>query len=134
MAGYVANNILKGDVEVFHWDEFTQYDSNDSIILDVRKTDECEEGIIEGAINIPLDELREHLAELDKNKMILIYCQVGLRGYIAYRLLKLKGFSRVKNLSGGYKTYYPTTCRQDNCPLYSYEKILKSDTIEADTR
>ena len=134
MAGYVADNMLKGDVEVFHWDEFEKYDAADNIILDVRKSDECEDGMIEGAINIPLDELREHLTELDKNKMILIYCQVGLRGYLAYRLLKLKGFKRVRNLSGGYKTYYPTTCRQDNCPIYSYEKILKSDIIEADTR
>jgi len=133
MAGYVANNIIKGDVEIFHWDEFEQYNT-DSIILDVRKTDECEEGMIKGAINIPLDELRNRLDELDRNKMILIYCQVGLRGYLAYRLLKLNGFSQVKNLSGGYKTYYPTTCRQSNCPLYSYEKILKSDILEADSK
>jgi len=134
MAGYVANNIIKGDMEIFHWDEFKQYDSDDSIILDVRKPDECEEGIIERAINIPLDELRERLAELNKNKTILVYCQVGLRGYLAYRILKLSSFSKVKNLSGGYKTYYPTTCRQDNCSLYSYEKILKSDILEADSK
>jgi len=133
MAGYVANNIIKGDVEIFHWDEFEQHDLNNSIILDVRKPNECEEGMIEKAINIPLDELRERLVELDKNKLILIYCQVGLRGYLAYRLLKLNGFSKIKNLSGGYKTYYPTTCRQSNCPLYSYEKILKSDVLEADS-
>jgi len=133
MAGYVANNIIKGDVEIFHWDEFEQYNT-DSIILDVRKPDEWEEGMIKGAINIPLDELRNRLDELDRNKMILIYCQVGLRGYLAYRLLKLNGFSQVKNLSGGYKTYYPTTCRQSNCPLYSYEKILKSGILEADSK
>ncbi|MDD2352932.1 MAG: rhodanese-like domain-containing protein, partial [Atribacterota bacterium] len=70
----------------------------------------------------------------DKNKNILIYCQVGLRGYLAYRLLKLNGYKSIKNLSGGYKTYYPTTCRQDNCPLYSYEKILKSDILEATSK
>ncbi len=134
MAGYVANNIIKGDVDIFHWDEFEQHDLNNCIILDVRKPDECEEGIIESAINIPLDELRDRLGELDNNKMILIYCQVGLRGYLAYRILKLNGFSKVKNLSGGYKTYYPTTCIQSNCPLYSYEKILKSDVLEADSK
>ncbi len=133
MAGYVANNIVKGDVEIFHWDEFDQYNS-DSIILDVRKPEECEEGMIKGSINIPLDELRDRLGELDKNKIILTYCQVGLRGYLAYRLLKLNGFTKVKNLSGGYKTYYPTICRQSNCPLYSYEKILKSDILEADVK
>src|SRR6056297_222625 len=134
MAGYVANNMIKGDLEIFHWDEFEQHDLNNSIILDVRKPNECEEGMIERAINIPLDELRERLAELDKNKTILVYCQVGLRGYLAYKILKLSGFSKVKNLSGGYKTYYPTTCRQDNCSLYSYEKILKSDILEADSK
>ncbi|MDD4363589.1 MAG: FAD-dependent oxidoreductase [Atribacterota bacterium] len=134
MAGYVANNILKGDVEIFHWNELNQYQPEMVIILDVRKNDECQEGMISGAINIPLDELRERLNELDRNKTILIYCQVGLRGYLAYRLLKLKGFKNVKNLSGGYKTYYPTTCRQDNCPLYSYEKILKSDILEAESK
>ncbi|MDD3539447.1 MAG: hypothetical protein PHQ06_04695, partial [Atribacterota bacterium] len=58
----------------------------------------------------------------------------GQRGYLAYRLLKLNGFEQIKNLSGGYKTYYPTTCRQSNCPLYSYEKILKSDILEADSK
>lgn len=134
MAGYVANNIIKGDVEVFHWDEFKNYQSDSTMILDVRKIEECKEGMIQGAINIPLDELRNRLNELDKNKLILIYCQVGLRGYLAYRLLKLHGFHKVKNLSGGYKTYYPTTCKQSNCPLYSYEKILKSDILEADSK
>ena len=133
MAGYVANNIMKGDLEVFHWDEFERY-SSDSIILDVRKPEECKEGIIKGAKNIPLDELRDRLDELDKEKMILIYCQVGLRGYLAYRILRLNGFGKIKNLSGGYKTYYPTTCKQSNCPLYSYEKIMKSDILEADSK
>lgn len=131
MAGYVANNILKGDVEVFHWDEFGKYEPDRTIILDVRKHEEYEEGIITRAINIPLDELRGRLDELDKNKTILIYCQVGLRAYLAYRILKMNGFKDIKNLSGGYKTYYPTTCRQDNCPLYSNERILKSDILEA---
>ncbi|MDI9596206.1 MAG: FAD-dependent oxidoreductase [Candidatus Caldatribacteriota bacterium] len=134
MAGYTANNILMGAVEIFHWDEFSKYKPEDTTILDVRKPKECKKGMIPGAINIPLDELRERLDELDKNKNILIYCQVGLRGYLAYRLLKLNGYKSIKNLSGGYKTYYPTTCRQDNCPLYSYEKILKSDILEATSK
>ena len=134
MAGYVAHNILKGDVEIIHWNELAEIDADNSIILDVRKVDECEKGMIEGAVNIPLDELRGRLQELDKNKSVIIYCQVGLRGYLAYRLLKLSGFEKVRNLSGGYKTYYPTTCRQSNCPLYSYEKILKSDILEADSK
>lgn len=134
IAGYVAHNIVKGDMEVFHWDELEHYDLTKTVILDVRNPKECAAGMIKGAINIPLDELRERMTELDKNKMILIYCQAGQRGYLAYRLLKLNGFEQIKNLSGGYKTYYPTTCRQSNCPLYSYEKILKSDILEADSK
>ena len=131
MAGYVANNIIKGDVQVFHWNEIDQYDLKENILLDVRKPNECEKGMIPNAINIPLDELRDRLDELDKNKTILVYCQAGLRGYVASRILMLNGFKQVKNLSGGYKTYYPTTCQQANCPVYSYDKILKSDIFEA---
>lgn len=66
---------------------------------------EVKAGAIEGAVNYPVDELREMLDEIPSDKNIIIYCAVGLRGYIASRILLQSGFEKVYNLSGGYKTY-----------------------------
>lgn len=105
MAGFVASNILKEDVKIFHWDEIDKVNNRDEyFLLDVRTKLENEAGAIEGSVNIPLDELRERLNEIPKNKKILVYCKVGLRGYIAYRILVQNGFD-VYNLSGGYDLY-----------------------------
>ncbi|OCL25547.1 pyridine nucleotide-disulfide oxidoreductase [Orenia metallireducens] len=104
MAGFTAGNILKGMVDVIYWHELEDL-SNDTIILDVREEVEVELGKIDGSINIPLNSLRDRLDELDKDKNIVIYCAVGLRGYIGARILIQHGFKKVKNLSGGYKLY-----------------------------
>ena len=103
MAGYVAENVLAGRMEVLTTDQFMAYDKENATLLDVRTEIEFNNGHIEGAINIPVDSLRERIGELDKNKEILEYCQVGLRGYVAARILQQKGF-KVKNLTGGYKS------------------------------
>ncbi|MBZ9686495.1 CoA-disulfide reductase [Clostridium estertheticum] len=103
MAGFVAENVIAGRMDVLTTDEFMAYDKANTIILDVRTDMEFSNGHIEGAINIPVDDLRERIGELDKNKEILEYCQVGLRGYVAARILQQKGF-KVKNLTGGYKS------------------------------
>ena len=66
-------------------------------------------GTLPGAVNIPLDELRDRIAELPKDKMIYTFCAVGLRGYLAYRILTQHGFEKVRNLSGGLKTYRAAT-------------------------
>lgn len=105
MAGYVASNILKGDCRVIHWDEMDKLDKNKSVLIDVRTPMEYKMGTIEGAVNIPLDEIRGRLSEFPKDKEIIIFCQVGLRGYLACRILMQKGYNNVKNLSGGYRTY-----------------------------
>ena len=105
MAGYVADNILKGKMKIVQWRDIKKIDFLKTILLDVRTTEECKEGYIDGAVNIPLDELRSRIKEIPKEKCILIYCAVGLRGYIAFRILAQYGFSNVVNLSGGYKTY-----------------------------
>ncbi|SMB82202.1 NADPH-dependent 2,4-dienoyl-CoA reductase, sulfur reductase [Desulfonispora thiosulfatigenes DSM 11270] len=105
MAGYVASNILNNSSKVIHWDEFQDL-SNDSFILDVRTKEETKEGMIKGALNIPIDELRERIEEIPKDKEIIIYCAIGLRGYLAHRILVQNGYSS-KNLSGGYTTYEP---------------------------
>lgn len=104
MAGFVAENFLKGTVDMVHWNNLGQYDENEYIVLDVRDKDELETGCYQKSINIPLDSLRERANELDREKMIFIYCAVGLRGYIAARILNQLGFDKVKNLSGGMTT------------------------------
>ncbi len=105
MLGYTANNIIKGETKVFHYHDVANLDLNRSLLLDVRTPEEFYLGSITEAINIPLDELRLRLDELPQDKAIYIICQVGLRGYIASRILSQSGFKDVYNLSGGYKLY-----------------------------
>lgn len=103
-AAFVANNILKGDATPIHFNEIDNL-TEDQILLDVRNPGELENvGFIEGAINIPVDQLRGRMNELPKDKEIVIYCQVGLRGNVAYRQLVNNGF-KARNLIGGYRTY-----------------------------
>lgn len=105
IAGYTAENILKGDLEMVNYDEFWDFiKENDAVILDVRTSKEFSGGHIEGALNINVDDLRANLENLDKNKTYAIYCQVGLRGYLANRILKNNGF-KVVNLNGGYNLW-----------------------------
>ncbi|MGV8058012.1 MAG: FAD-dependent oxidoreductase [Smithellaceae bacterium] len=107
MAGYVAANILNGDHRTFYWNEVAGLVSEGAVLLDVRFAAEVEQGMIPGAMHIPLDELRRRLDELPRDKDIYVYCQAGLRGYIAARILCQNGFTRVRNLSGGMETYMP---------------------------
>lgn len=112
MAGYVGENILKGTTKPFQWHEFETAGS-DVVILDVRSELEREMGYIQNSINIPVDDLRERLVELDKNKKIVVYCAVGIRGYVAARILEQHGFDKVYNLMGGYTTYSVVFCQDD---------------------
>ncbi|MEZ9072231.1 FAD-dependent oxidoreductase [Vibrio splendidus] len=102
-AAFVANNIIKGDSTPIHFDEIETLGDH-QILLDVRNPGELENGgFIEGAINIPVDQLRHRMNELPTDKEIVIYCQVGLRGNVAYRQLVNNGF-KARNLIGGYRT------------------------------
>jgi len=103
IAGFTAENILKGLTPVWYADEFEKKSSG-AIVLDVRTASEYEQGRIDGALLIPVDELRKRIGELDTSKPILVYCQVGLRGHVATRILIQNGFNAI-NLSGGYKTF-----------------------------
>jgi NADPH-dependent 2,4-dienoyl-CoA reductase/sulfur reductase-like enzyme/peroxiredoxin family protein/TusA-related sulfurtransferase/rhodanese-related sulfurtransferase len=106
-AGFVAANLLRGDVSILHVDEALN-PAGHQVLIDVRDPEEVESGTIPGAKNIPLPQLREHLAELSREQEYLVFCQVGLRGYLACRILAQHGF-KCRNLSGGYKTYSMTT-------------------------
>jgi NADPH-dependent 2,4-dienoyl-CoA reductase/sulfur reductase-like enzyme/rhodanese-related sulfurtransferase len=118
MAGYVAANIVKRDCQGIHWGEISQLDPAKSLLIDVRTPAEFHLGTIEGAINIPLDDLRSRMAEIPKNKEVILFCQVGLRGYLAYRILIQNGYQYIRNLSGGYKTYSITTEEQSNRGIF----------------
>ena len=105
MAGFVASNMIRGDVETVHWFEMDDIDMNTHALLDVRDDEELEmHGPLDGAVHIPLNELRRRLSELDKEKTYVIYCAMGQRGYIGYRMLIQHGF-QCSNLSGGYTIY-----------------------------
>ncbi len=105
VAGYVAGNILSGKVIPLYWRELQQADLSKVTLVDVRTADEFALGGIPGAINIPLDELRERMKEIPTDKPAYLYCGIGLRGYLASNILKENGFSEVRNLVGGLKTY-----------------------------
>ena len=105
IAGYVAGNILSGKMTPLYWRELKEADLSQVTLVDVRTKDEFELGNIPGAVNLPLDELREHLDEIPRDKPVWVYCGVGLRGYLASNILKDNGFKEVRNLIGGIKTY-----------------------------
>lgn len=106
MAGYVIENTLTGKVEHICWDDLEAAKADENgMLLDVRTEAEVANGgIIYGFINIPVDNLRARISELDKSKTIYITCQIGLRGYIAARILSQLGY-KCKNFGGGYRFY-----------------------------
>ncbi|KGP71095.1 CoA-disulfide reductase [Pontibacillus yanchengensis] len=104
MLGYVASNIINEDLETLQWHEIQAAVEQGDFVVDVRNPKELEQGYIVGAKNIPLDELRDRLNELPKDRTITVYCQAGLRGYLATRILTHNGFT-ARNLDGGWKTY-----------------------------
>ncbi len=106
-AGFAAANALRGDVRLCHVPDVLAPRDNQAI-LDVRTPEELATGTIPGAVHIPLHELRGRLGELPRDKELLVFCQVGLRGYVACRILAHHGFS-CRNLTGGFKTFLATT-------------------------
>jgi rhodanese-related sulfurtransferase len=125
MAGFVIENIITGRIKTFHWHDIEKLPRDGSVtLLDVRMEIEYANGHIDDFINIPLDELRERLGELDKNKKVYVNCQSGLRSYIANRILVQNGFDTY-NLSGGYrlvKDEYGRHGRKDDPLHYEEEK------------
>lgn len=104
MLGFVGENIFNGIMDVITLDDLDNIDNKNIVLLDVREKIEWDNGHIEGAIHIPVNELRSRKEDLPLDKEIWVYCQVGVRGHIASTILKALGY-KVKNLTGGYKSY-----------------------------
>ncbi len=104
MAGFVAENILLERLRIFYWNDLSKITDQD-LLIDVRRDDEFKNGKIANAVNIPVDELRARLGEIPKDKKLFIYCEAGLRGYLAQRILLQNGYNQVQNLSGGYQLW-----------------------------
>jgi NADPH-dependent 2,4-dienoyl-CoA reductase/sulfur reductase-like enzyme/rhodanese-related sulfurtransferase len=128
-AGFVASNVMSGDMPICHASDMRD-PTNNKVLLDVRTPSEVKAGTIPGAVNIPVDELRDRLHELPRDKEILAFCQVGLRGYLACRTLTQNGF-QCRNLTGGYKTYCAAQAVQPKAASPAAE--LTSDTGETNS-
>lgn len=115
MAGYAASNILDGLVKKVDVMEIDQLVEDGEYLLDIRTEEEYSLGNINGSVNIPLDELRDRMDEIPKDRIIYVNCQVGLRGYLGCRILNQNGFNTY-NLDGGYSLYS------------NYKRVIKKDT------
>ncbi|GEA30578.1 CoA-disulfide reductase [Clostridium diolis] len=104
MLGYYASNIIEGFEKTIQWNEIDKLDKEKSLIIDVREEFELVTGGFDNSIHIPLGQLRSRLNEIPKDKNIYVTCQVGLRGYVACRILEQNGI-RCANIDGGVKTY-----------------------------
>ena len=127
IAGYAAENMINGEHETFRYfeiDELLQ-DSNYQL-LDVRTKMENRLGTIKDSINIDVNELRDNLGSLNRDKTYLVFCQVGLRGYLAYRILVQNGF-KVKNLDGGYRLWSHTVQEQENKNIFKEDNFKHKD-------
>ena len=134
LAGFVAENIFDGKSCHIMWneivDEKTGVGQTDTYtLLDVRTPEENAQGAIPGSLNIPNTELRERITELPSDKPSVVYCGVGLRGYLAERILRQNGFEDVYNLSGGYTTYSIAMQKQSNEDVFEGYYIGKDDHI-----
>lgn len=128
MAGYYASNVVEGMVETVQWNELDNLVAKNEFILDVRETFEISLGTIENSVNIPLGEIRNRIAEIPKDKTIYAYCQVGLRGYVACRLLTQLGYKCI-NIDGGYKTYALTKVVNKHKEAAIINKIVNDDGV-----
>ncbi len=101
IAGMMAANALRGDMPLADWSELG---STSAVLLDVREPDEFARGHLEGAVNLPLSQLRKRVEDVPRGRELWVYCAAGQRAYFAQRLLMQRGFD-AKNLSGGFTTY-----------------------------
>ncbi|HCU57293.1 MAG TPA: CoA-disulfide reductase [Anaerolineaceae bacterium] len=127
--GFTAGNVLRGDAKVMHWDEINQLDRHQATIVDVRLPEELALGMLDGAVNIPLPQIRQQINEIPKDRPVLVYCQTGQRSYFASRVLNQLGFDAY-NLTGGYKTYSHAVGRQSNFDVFEHVSISSREEIK----
>ena len=108
IAGYVASNVISGAMPVITWRELLE-ERDKVMLIDVRTEEEFSFGTLPGAVNMPLDNLRNRLHDIPRSVPVVLFCAVGLRGYLAQRILLGAGYDNVRNLLGGSKTYYAAT-------------------------
>ncbi|NQT24543.1 pyridine nucleotide-disulfide oxidoreductase family protein [candidate division KSB1 bacterium] len=129
IAGFAADNILHGLVQIVHWHEIQKADPDKDFLLDVRTRHEVKQGTIHGSYHIPLDDLRDRMDEIPKDRRILIFCAAGLRGYLTARILMQNGFENVYNLSGGYITYEHAIQKQSNEDIFDHSFIHRDGAL-----
>ncbi|HKZ17818.1 MAG TPA: DsrE/DsrF/DrsH-like family protein, partial [Geobacteraceae bacterium] len=131
MAGFAAQNILDGLVKSTTWNYLLEADTSRHFLLDVRTPAEFATGTIPGAINIPLDSLRQRIAEIPRDKTVIIFCRVGLIAYNAARVLEANGITDYFNLSGGYETWHIATATQESTADTIPTKVIdeRNDTV-----
>jgi len=127
--GFLAGNMLRGDLKSVNWDEVDKMDRSQTAFVDVREPEELTLGQISGSLNIPLGQLRERTKEIPRGKRVVVYCQVGQRGYFGARILQQLGFDAY-NLNGGYKTYSHAACEQSNFDTFENVSISSREEIQ----
>jgi CoA-disulfide reductase len=127
MLGYYASNIMEGITETIQWHEIDKLDKENSIVVDIREEFELVTGSLDNSIHIPLEQLRDRLDEIPKNKKVYVTCQVGLRGYVACRVLEQNGI-KCTNIDGGMKTYlYVKRAGESIKNQYKNSKEIKNE-------
>lgn len=106
-AGFIAGNVIEGKLKQIFIEDIAGLDPQKDFLVDIRTPGEFAQGTLPGAINIPVDDMRERVAEFPKGKRIVLFCRVGLRGYLGCRILMQNGYDEVYNLSGGYLSWEP---------------------------
>ena len=128
IAGYVASNVISGAMPVITWRELL-VERDKVMLIDVRTEEEFSFGTLPGAVNMPLDDLRNRLQDIPRSVPVVLFCAVGLRGYLAQRILLGAGYDNVRNLLGGSKTYYAATT-----PVASLKKPIHSSSNGANSQ
>ena len=128
IAGYVASNVISGAMPVITWRELLE-ERDKVVLIDVRTEEEFSFGTLPEAVNMPLDDLRNRLQDIPRSVPVVLFCAVGLRGYLAQRILLGAGYDNVRNLLGGSKTYYAATT-----PVASLKRPIHSSSNGANSQ